>query len=200
MNCREAQEYIGLIWDMSKDDPRRKRLEWHILGCESCATEYEIWTEAEGIIHKLQIDIQPELAERMNRSVMDRIYAESPWLAPSEPEAKKTSYMLRRRFTIWIAGFLAIFISSLLYFVLSSGTEVKDTAVHNSGLLPIAIAGTDTIVNADKSYNLPDVSRGIIDPLIVKMTPAYPEYWMILSMLGMGLALFSWRGLRRIRR
>lgn len=200
MNCREAQECFGLIWDVSEDDPRRKNLEWHVLGCESCAAEYEIWKETQGIIHNLQIDIQPEQAERMNRTVMDRIYAESPWLAPTEPEARKTSHILRRRMALWIAGFLAVFICSLLYFMLPGSTEVSTPTVKNSGLLPIAIAGSDKVINADHVYSMPDVSRGIIDPLIVKMSPAYPEYWMLLSMLALGLALFSWRGLRRIRR
>ncbi|MNN50340.1 hypothetical protein D3C81_1649210 [compost metagenome] len=101
---------------------------------------------------------------------------------------------------LWIAGFLAIFICSLLYFMLPGSTEVNTATVKNSGLLPIAIAGSDTVINADHVYSMPDVSRGIIDPLIVKMSPAYPEYWMLLSMLALGLALFSWRGLRRIRR
>ncbi|RUT36070.1 zf-HC2 domain-containing protein [Paenibacillus zeisoli] len=200
MNCSEAQEYFGLIWDLSEDDPRRKNLEWHILGCESCAAEYEIWKETQGIIHNLQMDIQPDQAERMNRAVMDRIYAESPWLAPAEPEARKTSYILKRRLAFWIAGFLAIFMCSLLYFMLPGSTEVSTPDVNNSGLLPIAIAGSDSVINADHVYDMPDVSRGIIDPLIVKMSPVYPEYWMLLSMLALGLALFSWRGLRRIRR
>ncbi|WP_433946450.1 zf-HC2 domain-containing protein [Paenibacillus sp. SN-8-1] len=200
MNCREAQECFGLIWDVEEDDPRRKSLEWHVLGCENCAAEYDIWKETQGIIHTLQIDIQPEQAERMNRAVMDRIYAESPWLAPTEPEARKTSYILRRRMALWIAGFLAIFICSLLYFVLPSSTDVNPPSAKSSGLLPIAIAGSDTVINADYVHDMPDVSRGIIDPLIVNMNPAYPEYWMLLSTLALGLALFSWRGLRHLRR
>ncbi|GIP20089.1 hypothetical protein [Paenibacillus sp. J22TS3] len=200
MNCQEAQEYMDIMWDMSEDDPRRKSLEWHVLGCDTCAAEYEVWTEARDIVHKMNIEVDHSVGERVNRNVMDRIYAESPWLAPSEPEARKASRILNRRFALWIAGFMAVFISSLIYFMMPGGPDINEAASHNSGLLPIAIAGTDTVVNADNSYNLPDVSRGIIDPLIVKMSPAYPEYWMLLSILGMGLALFSWRGLRRIRR
>lgn len=200
MNCREAQESFGLIWDVSEDDPRRKNLEWHVLGCENCAVEYEMWKETQGIIHTMQVDIQPEQAERMNRAVMDRIYAESPWLLPTEPGGRKISYVMRRRMAIWIAGFLAIFLCSLLYFMVPGSEEAAAPAAQNSGLLPIAIAGADTVVNTDHAYSMPDVSRGVIDPLIVKMSPVYPEYWMLLSMLALGLALFSWRGLRRIRR
>ncbi|USB34782.1 zf-HC2 domain-containing protein [Paenibacillus sp. YPG26] len=200
MNCREAQESFGLIWDVAADDPRRKNLEWHVLGCEDCAAEYEIWKETQDIIHNLQIDIQPGQAERVNRAVMDRIYAESPWLAPGGPESRKTSQLLRRRMALWIAGFLTIFICSLLYFMIPTTSEVQPPTGNHSGLLPVAIAGTDTVMNTDHVYDMPDVSRGIIDPLIVKMSPAYPQYWMLLSMLALGLGLFSWRGLRHIRR
>ncbi|MBP1999555.1 hypothetical protein J2Z69_000574 [Paenibacillus shirakamiensis] len=200
MNCDEAQELLGLIWDMPENDPRRKRFEWHLLGCEACAFEYEIWKETEQHIHNLQIDSIPEHTERINRNVMDRIYAESPWLAPVSPQSSKLAYRQKHRLALWVAGFLAIFLCSSLFFLwpIQSKPQAKEQIV--SGLVPTAIAGGESGNTSTVSYNLSSLSKGIVDPFVVKMNPAYPQYWMIFSIVGMGLALFSWTGLRRIKR
>ncbi len=199
MNCREAQELFGLIPDLPEDHPQRKMLEWHILGCESCAAEYHIWMESLEAVQAIPIEVSEEQAEAVNRKVMDRIYAESPWLAPDIRD-KGHSKRLRRRVTIWAASFLAIFLISTILFAIGGSLKGNEASKPMTGIVPAAVAAVDTEVSTDFSFALPSVSRGIVEPFVVQLGPAYPQYWMLLSMAGMALALVSWNGIRRSRR
>ncbi|MNW56407.1 hypothetical protein D3C74_341190 [compost metagenome] len=130
---------------------------------------------------------------------MDRIYAESPWLAP---DVRDNSYTkrIRRRVTIWASCFIALFLcSSILFFV---GGWAKDHGAVKpvTGVLPAAVATTDSEMSSEFSFVLNMDSRGIADPFVVQLGPTYPEYWMLLSTAGMVLAYVSWRGIRRYRR
>ncbi|MFP4977843.1 anti-sigma factor family protein [Paenibacillus sp. CN-4] len=194
MNCREAQHQIPLLWDAPPNDPRRTELERHISGCAYCAAEWAIWQESGELMQELKEEVSEEQAEAVNRKVMQRIYLESPWLMPGDGKSPGKPSVLRRRLSLWIACFLAIFLSSFLYFALfKSPAPAVETA--QSGIVPTGVAGGPTV-----SYIVPDSNSGIIDPLVLSMDPGHPQYWMILSMLGVALSLFSLRRLNRYRR
>ncbi|GGG05227.1 zf-HC2 domain-containing protein [Paenibacillus aceti] len=199
MNCREAEQLFALLPDLPQEDPRRKMLEWHILGCETCAAEYRFWQESLEAVHGLSIDISDEQAESVNRKVMDRIYAESPWLAPDrrDPGFHKR---IGRRVSIWAACFLVVFLCSALLFVMGGRMEKDAKYEPLTGVLPTAVAATDSEKTNDISISLPTEVRGVVDPFVVQMGPTYPQYWMYLSMGGMVLAIVSWKGIRRSKR
>lgn len=200
MNCREAQELFGLLRDLPEQHPQRLMLERHLLGCESCAGEYQQWEESLDMLQYIPIEVTDEQAEAVNRRVMDRIYAESPWLAPDVKRG--VTRRIRRRVVFWAASFLAIFLCSFVFLLMDQTSSDRQSAEPMTGILPTAVAAAESETDAyeDFSIALPSVSRGIVEPFAVQMGPAYPQYWMVLSMAGMLLALFSWKGLRRTKR
>ncbi|GAA0135532.1 hypothetical protein YSY43_23720 [Paenibacillus sp. YSY-4.3] len=200
MNCREAQELFGLIPDLPDHDPQRKMLEWHILGCEYCAAEYSVWQESMEMVHELPLELSADEAERVNRKVMDRIYAESPWLAPGGEHSKVTN-RIRRRVSIWSACFLAVFLCSFLVFLIGGYGQSNESIKPATGVLKPVVITEDMGSSAELPiFDLSNVSRGIVEPFVMQMGPAYPQYWMVLSMAGMVLALISYRGIRRVKR
>lgn len=200
MNCKEAQELFGLLRDLPEQHPQRLMLEQHLLGCESCAGEYQQWEECLDMLQYIPIEVTEEQAEAVNRRVMDRIYAESPWLAPDVKRG--VTRRIRRRLVFWAASFLAIFVISFGFLLMDHFTPDQESAEPMTGILPTAVvvAGSESDTYEDFSIALTSVSRGIVEPFAVQMGPAYPQYWMYLSMGGMLLALFSWKGLRRTKR
>ncbi|GGA23164.1 hypothetical protein GCM10010917_04960 [Paenibacillus physcomitrellae] len=197
MNCREAQEMFGWTADLPKSHPDRRRLESHLLECMECSADFEIWQESLGLVHSLPIEISEERAEEVNRRVMERIYAESPWLAEGKRTASERIF--RSRLKIWAASFMFIFLVSITVFAFSNSHTGSKTQTVNSGLIPTAVAGAESVSGSNVSYNLTHVSSGIIDPFTAGIGPNYPQYWVVLSMVAMGLALLAWRGFRRVR-
>ncbi|WP_237690650.1 zf-HC2 domain-containing protein [Paenibacillus caui] len=188
---------FGWIWDLPESHPERKRLEWHMRGCEDCSEQFEIWQESLNLVHSLPVEVCEERAEAVNRKVMDRIYAESPWLAPGKETASER--LFRKRLMIWAAGFMSVFLISVILYAFSGPLSSKSDETMGSGLIPTAVAGTESVSGSHMRYNLTNVSSGIVDPYVVGMNPVHPLYWMVLSMVAMGLALLAWRGLRRVR-
>ncbi|GJM80135.1 hypothetical protein HMSSN139_26310 [Paenibacillus sp. HMSSN-139] len=69
MNCREAQELFGLLRDLPEQHPQRLMLERHLLGCESCAGEYQQWEESLDMLQYIPLEVTEEQAEAVNRRV-----------------------------------------------------------------------------------------------------------------------------------
>lgn len=197
MKCKEVRESFGWIWDLPESHPERKRVEWHLKGCEECSSELEIWQQSLELVHNLPLEISEERAEAVNRRVMERIYAESPWLA----EGKKTAAerLFRRKLKIWASGFLVVFLMSVVLFMFSGSLSGTQHQSSPSGLIPTAVAGAESVSGSNASVDLTSVSSGIVEPFVVGMTPVYPQYWMVLSMVALALALFAWKGIRKVR-
>lgn len=109
MNCNDAQELFALVWDLPENHPQRIAFHAHLAGCEDCSEQFEVWEEAQILLHSIPIPVTEQQAERVNRNVMDRIYAESPWLLPEEAKVNRFSAAIRKHMSLWIAAFLAIF-------------------------------------------------------------------------------------------
>ncbi|MGV7117293.1 anti-sigma factor family protein [Paenibacillus kyungheensis] len=207
MNCREAEELFGIYHDLPKNDSRRQALDRHIEQCPACAAEFQIWQESYDLIQaQVEEDKASELiitaeAEKINLTVMDRIYAESPWVLQTDRKHGPILRLFRRRLSAWILCLFAIFVCSSLYLTLDfSGTFDRDAAQERvSGIVPTAIATSDNATVANSSLHFVGSERGLIDPLVIPMSPSHPQYWMILSVVGMMLALLSLRWLAKAR-
>lgn len=195
MNCREAQECIPLLWDAPSTHPRRILLERHIESCPYCAAEWALWQESSQLMHDMKEEISEERAEAINVKVMERIYLESPWLMPGDGKSAGTSTIFRYRLSVWIACFLAVFLSSFLYFTMF---KTPSSPVAQSGIVETGVAGIS--LDWQSTYPIIASEGGIIEPLVVSMGPTHPQYWMMLSMLGIGFAVFSLTRLNRYRR
>lgn len=196
MNCREAQNSIPLLWDAPPTDPKRIKLERHIANCPYCAAEGALWQESSQLMQETRVEVSEERAEAVNLRVMERIYLESPWLMPGDGKSAGNTAVFRRRLSLWIACFLAVFISSFLYFTMFR-TPANTTAAQ-SGIVETGVAGLS--LDWSSSYPASESGGGIIEPLVVSMGPTHPQYWMMLSMLGVGLSIFLLFRLNRYRR
>lgn len=199
MNCNEAHELFGLVSDMVAHDPRRLEMEQHMADCSDCTDEFELWKESRLLLLDLNEEPSVELAEEINRNVMDRIYRESPWLIPDQSKPFEVPAATRKHLSLWIAGFVMVFLCSFLYLMMLDKPEIKETADVSTGILPTGIAGS-TLVTGQVDYIIPHTNSGIIEPFVVGMGPSHPQYWMVLSVLGVAMALFSLRRVSRIRR
>jgi hypothetical protein len=142
-----------------------------------------------------RFEVSDERAEAINLKVMERIYLESPWLMPGDGKSAGSSAVFRRRLSMWIACFLAVFISSFLYFTMFK--TPSNTTAAQSGIVETGVAG----LTLDWSSSYPVESEGgIIEPLVANMGPSHPQYWMVLSTLGVGLSIFLLVRLNRYRR
>lgn len=196
MNCDEAQKLMEYVWDLPEHDLRRSRLKQHIRTCGSCAMEYEMWEESLSIVQGFKYDVSEIRAENINRNVMDRIYRDFPRLVEENEKKRSVGRSFRKRSKLLISGFAALFTSSFLYFAMRGNTKPQPEEPV-TGILPTGVAGSDSIVTDVQQYNIPGTNSGIIDPLVVGMDPSQPQYWMILSILGIGAALFFLMRLNR---
>ncbi|MGG3282403.1 anti-sigma factor family protein [Paenibacillus solani] len=200
MTCDEAQELMETVWDLPDNDLRRQRLIAHVQTCQSCAVEYEMWTDSQNMLHELEHEIPDMDAEQINRNVMDRIYRDFPWLVEETSKSRAVSRVFRKRLTLMIAGFLALFVCSVVYFAVTGNQPESAPEAVTTGIMPTGMADTPQGLKIKDDYKIPKTNSGIIDPFVVDMNPTQPEYWMILSLLGIGFALFFLARLNRIRR
>jgi hypothetical protein len=200
MNCDEARDFFGLIMDLPIDHPERVAFDWHIMNCESCAAEYAIWQESLEIIQECAHEVSYQEAEAINRSVMARIFSESDSLVDVLETGTQASRGFRSRLAMWAAGCFIVFLCSSLFFVFGNSTGQNENITKQTGILPAAVASSGIDSNGVISVNLSNVSRGIVAPFVAQIGPTYPQYWMILSLAGMGLVLISWKSLRRIKK
>ncbi|WP_379129241.1 anti-sigma factor family protein [Paenibacillus sp. sgz500958] len=196
MNCREAQDSIPLLWDAPPTHAKRIILERHIAGCPYCAAEWEVWQESSLLMQDMKEEISFERAEAVNARVMERIYLESPWLMPGDGKTAGNSAIFRRRISLWIACFLAVFLCSFLYFTMFKAPG--NMMISESGIVDTGVAGIE--VNWTSAYPETAPESGVIEPFVVSMGPSHPQYWMVLSALGIVLSVVSLTRLNRYRR
>ncbi|MFD2701607.1 anti-sigma factor family protein [Paenibacillus shunpengii] len=193
MNCSDAREHMAMIWDLPAHHPIRLEFMQHIQGCKACRTEYEEWTELYELIPMTAEPIPEKKIQSMHTKVMDRIYKDNPNIQKSDVRTYPLlPQPVNHRLSIWISACLALFLCSVVFMTSSLGSGMGEVAKQQSGIVPTAVASSSTSL----SFWHQDEIRtsGIMEPLVVGMK-AYPEHWMILSLIALGVALFS---LRRI--
>ena len=90
-----------------------------------------------------------------------------------------------------------MFTTSLLYVLLSRNHAAME-AVHNTGLMETASASASGVFRASFSSTVP-VSI-VSDPFTLNLEPSTPQYWIVLSMLGLLMMMFVLRWLSSIRK
>ncbi|WP_274651632.1 zf-HC2 domain-containing protein [Paenibacillus humicola] len=196
MKCLEVQETLGVYWDLNEDDAERMAVDEHLRTCPSCREEFEIWEESERLIRGFSAE-EPETeqpVDRVNRSVMDRIYAEQSWFMPVTSRSYHFSRSFRRNVTAIIACCLAIFVCGLFYLLSGPGDSTSTAQVQKlTGVLETANAASDnSVISADFYADVPVAS--ISDPIILNVVPTVPQYWVALSLIGiiMTLLIMNW--------
>ncbi|WP_172250456.1 zf-HC2 domain-containing protein [Saccharibacillus deserti] len=163
--------------------------------------DFDDFPDLEELMQQAGTDLPEMDAERMNRSVMDRIYEESPWLLPGESKTYASQHRFRSRAAVWIAALLAVFLVSFVYL---AGWGIPDKQQSATREVPAGVIVQPLTVDSGVVETPPDTQpaadRGIVEPLVAQIGPTHPQYWMFLSLTGMGLALLSLTRIARMRR
>lgn len=199
MTCEQAQQMFGLVWDLPEGDSERAAFEAHLAECSRCAEQFRLWEESESMLRRLRLaEAGNEADDRINRNVMDRIYAEHSWLMPVKDRTYRWSQSMRRSIAGAMACCLAMFVCSFFYLVLGKPergaskeqveklTGLIDTTSAVDGFAPISI---------EFYQDVPVAS--ISDPILLNVVPTYPHYWIALSILGMIMTLLTINWLAR---
>jgi hypothetical protein len=200
MKCNDVKELLAEYWDLSESDPRRDQVNDHIEHCSDCAEEFVLWEESSNLIQTSS----PLFAEKerppISNSVMDRIYADESWRMPVPDRIYSISYKLRRNLTAVISFCLALFMIGFLYSIVYEPTP---ELYSFEGLMPVASAVGDTNSgNGTLSATLQGVPvASISDPFILGMNPikTYPDYMVVISLLGIVIALLIMNWFSRIK-
>lgn len=161
---------------------------------QSDTFDLDDFPDLDELLQEASLDLPEMDAERMNRGVMDRIYEESPWLLPGEAKTYASQHRFRSRAAVWIAALLAVFLVSFIYL---AGWGIPDRERSAAQEVPAGVIVQPLTVQAGISESSDTESdeqmsgRGIIEPLVAQIGPTHPQYWMFLSLTGMGLALLS---------
>lgn len=200
MNCNDAQDKFGEYWDLAEHDEDRIAIDTHMQQCKSCAEQFRLWEESEEMIRFLSED-EESLGpiEYMNRSVMDRIYAEESWLMPVPHKSYQFSKNFRRNIALIVAACMAMFASAFFVFVFEGNSGASQAEIADlSGLMDTANASGDGLVSAAGFYAEVPVAS-ISDPFVLKVMPAFPQYYVALSLLGIIMTLLILNWLSRTR-
>lgn len=200
MKCEDVQLRYSDYWDMSEDDQERIELEAHLLDCPHCSAHYGFWDGSEDLV-RLCAEETAEIgpSEHVNRAVMERIYLDESWYLPVPSKSYHFSKSFRRNTAILIAGCMAMFACAFFVFVFDykeAATEVQMQKM--TGLIEAANASTDNVFTTAGFYAEVPVAS-ISDPVVLKVVPTFPQYYVALSLLGLVTALLILNWLARTR-
>lgn len=204
MRCENIQELFSEYWDWPESDLRRRRVDEHIGHCLKCEQEFRLWQESSALIKEAVQLCMPETigGARIADRVMNRIYREDSWRMPVHRRVYRFSRRLRRRLTLVMSFFLAAMSVSLFAAIANPPEEEAQTF---PAIMPVATAGTSSgggvqlASGGSVLEGMPVAS--ISDPLVLRVGPAEsgPNYWMVLSLLGIVVTLLIMNWLSRIR-
>lgn len=202
MNCNEVKERFFEYWDLPETDPGREQVNEHINKCAACAEEFELWEASSNLIQTSSPIFTEETTTTspISSSVMHRIYADEAWRMPVPDRIYSISYKLRRNLTAVISFCIALFMISFIYSVVY---EPAPEVLAFEGLIPVASAVAETNSGAAASsttlQGVPVAS--ISEPFILGMNPikTYPDYMVVMSLLGIVIALLIMNWFSRIK-
>ncbi|RIX53502.1 zf-HC2 domain-containing protein [Paenibacillus nanensis] len=199
MKCEEAQIKIGAYSEMSEDDEERIELEAHLLECEECCAQFGFWHESDEWISRLSEEtdlIGP--TEHVNRAVMERIYMEQAWYMPVPSKSYHFTKSFRRNAAMLIAACMAMFACAFFIFIFDHKDVSQEELQQMTGLMEAANASGDNAFLSTGYYAEVPVAS-ISDPFVLKVVPAFPQYYVALSLLGLVTALLILNWLSRTR-
>ena len=199
MKCDEAGEWFGVYWDLPEDSPERLAVDLHVRNCKTCEEEFRMWEESAAIIHELPSGDpafeEPAAAQWVNDNVMNRIYSEQSWYLPPVRRTYAFSYGFKRKIAGLLAALLALFVSGFLYTAIEGADRSGERI---SGVMDTANAfSSDHGFGSSMHLEVPVASLG--DSIMLNVTPAMPQYWVALSMLGIVMTLLILNWLSRVR-
>jgi hypothetical protein len=186
MKCQDVQQWLGGYWDMPEGDERRRAIDEHIAGCESCREEFAIWAEsAELIRDTAESPEKPLMYEPISNQVMKRIYSDESWRIPVPQRMYSFSYKMRRNLSFVVAFCMTLFVFGFLFAL----TTEEDTT-PKYGLKPVASATTDVQTVGGKVKSTMPVSTmtaSLKDPYMISVGPirSVPDYMIVISFLGL---------------
>lgn len=208
MKCTDIQEMLAEYWDLPMEDERRNAIDAHLESCETCMEEFTIWQESALLIKATVSTLErPPQYEPMASQVMKRIYAGENWRMPVADRIYSISYTMRRNVYIAISFCMSLFLVGLLLaiFQTSPGTDsysAQSNAIY--GLKPVALAtggssGTDPAKSKQMAVSVATAS--IKEPTMIRMGPirTYPDYFVVLSLLGLTSTLLIMNWLSRTK-
>lgn len=200
MRCEDWQNKFSMYWNLPEDDPERIEMEAHMLDCEQCAGQFRLWEESEELIRQLAEEAALAVpSEHVNRTVMDRIYSEQSWLMPVPSKSYQFSKSFRRNLAIVIAACMAMFACAFFVFVFDNRNATPQEEMQQlSGLIDTVNASSDSVFMTAGFYAEVPVAS-ISDPFVLTIVPAFPQYYVALSLLGLVMALLILNWLSRTR-
>lgn len=193
--CGLIQERFVDYWEGTAEEADRQQVEKHLAGCTACAEEFRLWEESSRLIRELQLNEEwPEddaVVDELNRSVMNRIYADQRWSRPLSRRSYVFSGAFRMRVSGLLAAIMAIFLCGLFYTV---SDRLHAPHAQASGIMETADAFR-TGTHASSSGMLVEVPvASLSDPIVLRANATMPEYWVVLSLLGalMTLLIMNW--------
>lgn len=202
MKCDDVQDKFCEYWDMPEASEERISVDEHLRGCPICSEQFRLWEESEKLIR--DFSVQEEVigpVDHLNRGVMERIYAEQSWLRPVAHKSYQFSRSFRRNTAILTACLMALFTSALLFVAFqnhSAQTAQPEQMQQLTGLIETASASSDSLLVTAK-FNAEVPVASISDPFVLQVIPAYPQYWVALSLLGIIMTLLILNWLSRTR-
>lgn len=196
MKCADVQKILEQYMDLLPEDQRRLQVDQHITECKDCADELEFWKESLAWIEEeeaVRNTPMPTPAPAMSDSVMSKIYSDESWRVPVTDRIYAIPYKARRNLTAFIAMCLAVFVFSFLYSLVVRESH-DPFAVENSKF------GFHQAVSASDNYNGASIhaelmnskafaGHVLIEPLKLGPIQSFPDYFVVLSFLGITAAL-----------
>ncbi len=202
MTCDDVQESFSVYRNFMPDDTWKMAMDEHMRLCEECREQFQFWEESERLIREFSDEdsfVPSEQSHQLSRNVMDRIFDEQPWMAPVTEKNYSFSKGFRRNLSIMIAACMALFGCSLfiLLFGQKNATGGMDVTAMQ-GLMDTGFASTERMISASGFYAEVPIAS-ISDPLVLKLVPTFPQYYVALSLIGLVMALLTLNWLSRTR-
>jgi len=195
MNCEETGEWFGIYHDLPEDSAERLAIDLHVQECNQCAEEFRIWEESASLIHDLPFndahEVEPMTTAWVNQNVMNRIYAEQSWYMPAVRRTYSFSFAFRRKIAGILAGLMALFICGFLYTTFGSWGGPSS---NQSGIISFSASHQNGDIG-----NLDIPMASLSPPVMLNVSPAMPEYWVALSIIGMIMTLLIMNWFSRVR-
>jgi len=206
MKCSEIRQSLGVYWDLPEDDDLRTTIDAHIDSCASCREQFEMWQESARLIRYSGTAHAPTARESIRRRVMTRIYADETWRLPVPDKMYSISYRMRRNLTLVIAFCMTLFLFGLGMSLFYESSDFNSTAdaTFEYGLKPVATVSADSNTNSAPTKGMLQISMAtasIKEPYMIRMGPirSYPDYMVVLSLLGLTATLLIMNWLSRTR-